>query len=119
MLNAPDAHAQMKQYSTFFTAHIHMKAKQDKIVAVLRKKGLKAHLPRVLLEVLSDYILGTITCDTPLNNTHRLHHSLAAQANIGVDYLLCGYIAKQWTIDLQMLGLSHPSRAISWILQFI
>ncbi len=73
--------------------HLLMKAKRDEIVAALQKEGLKAHLPWVLLGVLSDYILGTITANTLIDATRRFHHSLAAQARIGVNHLLRGFIA--------------------------
>ena len=99
--------------------HPFMKAKRDEIVAALRKKGLRAHLPMTFLDILADLISGTVTPDPPVNPTHTLHRGFIAQSKIGFDLFLRGFIAKQWTLDLRELGLSRPSNAISWILRFI
>lgn len=99
--------------------HPLLRAKREEIVTALRKKGLRRRLPRAFLNALSDSILDNAIPGQGRDECTQLHLAIHSQSNIGWGLMLRGFLSKQWTTALHSLGVTYPTRAISWTIQFL
>ena len=98
-----------------------MKRKRREIVAALRKKGLRKHVPRSIEKALTEFIAEHFPEASPLGMPHDLpiRKAMAAQRRVGLDMLLRGFIVKEWRDAAKALGVSNPDRTAASILRFL
>ena len=99
--------------------HPLLRAKQEEIVAALRKKGLRRRLPQAFINALSDSILDNTIPDHGRDDYTHMLQAIHSQSHIGWGLMLRGFLSKQWTNALHSLSVTYPIRAISWTIQFL
>ena len=104
----------------FHCPHPLMASTREAIIAALRKKGLKRHIPRPFIDCITTTFSSHFASTQPHLPTHpQLAQASEAQSRIGTEILLRGYLATAWSVALDKLGADHPLRMMLWLLRFI
>ena len=100
-------------YLMFHCPHQLMKAKRRDIIAQLRKKGLKARIPRRVISTVIAVLRKYFDQDDDLRFP-TLHPSLrlaiSQQLDIGLNFLPRGFLATGWYDAIAATGVSYPER---------
>jgi hypothetical protein len=99
-----------------------VKKKQQEIVQQLRKKGLKAKIPKQVLGLLTDIIISQLDGTSDVNTSRydaQLQKVIVAQQEIGFHMLMRGFLAKAWHTHLKFLKVPNPERRMDSLLQII
>ena len=104
----------------FHCPHLAMATTRNKIIATFRKKGLKRHIPRVVIDAISTMMTDYFDqIHSPLPTFPSLRLTLLSQRAIGTNMFLRGFLVKGWTTALRDLGAEHPPRIVTWLLRFL
>lgn len=101
--------------------HALMKQKREEILAGLRKKRLEARLPRAVIDalyaVVRSFFLSSGVPDA--SRQLPLQRAVSAQSRIGIHMMIRGFVAAQWEIAMDELGVSKPDSKADTILRLM
>jgi hypothetical protein len=110
----------MRRLTIFQCPHPFLASTREEIISALRKKGLKRQVPSPFLDCVTVILSSHFGIARPDAPTHPAFlTAMEAQARIGFDMFLWGYIALAWTAALDAIDTEHSLRIMIWTLRFL
>ena len=101
--------------------HALMRKKREEILSELRKKGLKAKIPRVVVDALYAVLRNFFNPATTLQPSRHssVQEAISQQQQLGIHMMVRGFVVKKWESAIDAMGVSKPDRAMDAMLRLL
>ena len=94
--------------------------KKDNLINIVRSKGLKLGVPRVLMEAICRMLYDFVHAREPVIPDHPgIAEAVQSQLRVGMNLLPRGFLSATWYDLMHDFGVPYPERKLSGILKLL